>query len=129
MDLLIDLIIFVVKQMTKDRPPRISPPGFQEIERQKAATEQRIREIQQAVAQQQSRTKPAKPKRKVPRAAAPAAGSLTQPPAKWTTPAPAPKVPPVVASSRARAPISGLRIPLIMGEILAPPVALREQEF
>lgn len=130
MDLLIDLIIYAIKQLAKDRPPRVTPPGYAEIERQKAATEQRIREIREAVAQQQSRTKPAKPKRPVARAAAPAKGSLTQPPAKWTTPVPAPKVPPAVVASRTgRAPIAGLRIPLILGEILAPPVALREPEF
>jgi len=129
MDLLIDLIIFIAKQLNKDRPPRIMPPGFQEIEQQKAATEQRIRELQAAMAQQQVRTKPAKPKRGEARAAAPAKQSVTQPPAKWTTPGLSIEVPPVVASSRGRAPISGLRVPLILGEVLAPPVALREPEM
>src|SRR5882724_3744422 len=131
MDLLIDLIIYAVKQMTKDRPPRITPASFQEIEQQKAATEQRIREMQAAVARQQSRTKPARTNRGPARGAAAAkapavAPSLTQVPDTWTKTAPTLDVPTVVRRAPGRAPLPALRIPIILGEILAPPLALRD---
>ena len=49
MDILIDLIIWLIKNTTKARSPaapRITPPNQQEIDRQKAEVEKRIREMQ-----------------------------------------------------------------------------------
>jgi hypothetical protein len=133
MDVLIDLIIYVIRQMTKDKPSRITPAGFEAIERQKAATEQRIAEMQAAVARQQGRTKPLVKRGPARGAAVPAAvsatPSLSQTPDIWTTPAPGIKAPSVVMSSRGRAPLKGLRIPIILGEVLGPPIALREREM
>jgi hypothetical protein len=133
MDILIDLIIYAVKQMTKDRPPRITPASFQQIEQQKAATEQRIREMQTAIANQQGRAKPARSNRGPSRAAAtvraPApARSVSQAPDTRARTAPASSVP-VVTHVHSQTPRRDFRIPLIFGEILAPPLALRDTEF
>src|SRR5579885_1177564 len=132
MDLLVDLIIYIVKQMTKDKPPSIKPPSFDEVERQKAATERRIREMQAAMAAQQARTKAVKVKRGPSRGAAVAAPAkatrtLSQTPDAWTTSIPDVKSPTAVTSAQGRAPIRELRIPFILGEVLSPPLALREE--
>jgi len=137
MDLLIEIIFKIIKEATQDKPRAVTPRTFQEIEQQKAATEQRIREMQAAMAKQQARTKPAKAKRGPARGAAvaataapaKAAPTLSQTPDIWTTPAPQLKAAPLVSSSRGRAPLRELRIPFILGEVLAPPLALRESGF
>jgi hypothetical protein len=134
MDLLIDLIIYIAKQLNKDKPRQITPQGYQAIEQQKLAVEQRIREMQAAMTQQQARVKPPRGKRRPPRGApvAPpvqAVRTLTQTPDAYTTSAPVLEAPTAVTSSQRRAPLRELRIPFILGEVLAPPLALREPEF
>jgi hypothetical protein len=134
MDLLIDLIIYLIKQLNKDKPRPITPQSYQAIEQQKLAVEQRIREMQAAMAQQQGRVKPVKAKRGPSRGApvaapAKAVRTLTQTPDAYTTPPPDVKSPSAVISRQGRAPLGELRVPLILGEILAPPLALREPEF
>ncbi len=130
MEILIRIIIEIVKAMTKENPSakRITPEGWEAIEQQKRATEQRIREMQAAIAQQQARAKP-KPKGGPGRGAAvarqaKAVPTLTQTPDAYTTPTPAPKSPTVSSVDR-RAPIRELRVPFILGEIIGPPLALR----
>ena len=54
MDLLIEIIFRIIREATQDKPRAVTPRTFQEIERQKAATEQRIREMQTAMAKQQA---------------------------------------------------------------------------
>jgi hypothetical protein len=134
MDLLIDLIIYIIKQLNKDKPRPITRQNFEAIEAQKAAVEQRIREMQASMAKQQARVKPQRARRGPSRGApvappAKAVRTLTQTPDAYTMPTPDIKSPSVVTSRVGRAPLKELRIPFILGEILAPPLALREPEF
>jgi len=135
MNLLVELIVAAIREMSKGKPAkRITAPGWNEIEQQRLATEQRIREMQAAIAEQKARARPKK-KRGPGRGAAvaqevKAVPTLSQTPDAYTTPMPAPKSPTAVTSgSRGSAPMRGLRLPFILGEILGPPVALREPEF
>ena len=131
MDILIDLIIFLIKQATKPRPPGMVPPRLQSPQPPTALAEQ-IRAMQKTIASQQARTRP--------RGARQAAG---RGPVSWSQPGVTAAVPPV--SQRPVPPITrdpvaprprpspktqipGLRLPFLLGEILAPPVALREEE-
>ena len=128
MDILIDIIIYLVKQFAKTNQPQIRPPTPQELAAQQAAMKQRLEAMQKAMATQQARTKPVAKPRATAKQAAPAKASLSQPPPAWTAAPPSTaSVPPV--ASPAKAPLPGLKIPLILGEILAPPLALREPEM
>src|SRR3954466_853569 len=114
MEVLIRLIIAIVKEMTKDQPKKIKPAGWSEIEQQRLATEQRIREMQAAIAEQRARAKPTR-KRGPSRGAAvaqqvKAVPTLTQTPDAYTTPIPAAKAPAEMSSgTRGRAPLRELR--------------------
>ena len=135
MDILIDLIIYLIKQASKPREPRIAPPTPREQERQRAVLAQRAQSLQKALAAQQARTRPgpAAPARqrmttaRVAPSTRPVATRLESD-ARPAAVVPAPTGS-IVASARGRAPLPGLKIPLLLGEILAPPVALREMEF
>jgi len=133
MELLIRLIIEIVEALAKDKPKKATSQSWEAIEQQRLATEQRIREMQAAIAQQKARAKPVR-KRGPSRGAAvapqaKAVPTLTQTPDAYTTPLSQTAAPSTVASKQGRAPLRELRIPFILGEILAPPVALREPEF
>ena len=131
---LLQFIIEVIAAASKEKPgKKITPAGWDQIQQQRLATEQRIREMQAAIAQQRARAKPVK-KRGPGRGAAvapqaKAVPTLTQTPDAYTTPMPAAKSPAAVGTGRGRAPLRELRVPIILGEILGPPVALREPEF
>ena len=129
---LIQLIVEIIAAASKEQPKKAKPQSWQAIEQQRLATEQRIREMQAAIAQQKARTKPAR-KRGPSRGAAvapqaKAVPTRTQTPDVYTTPTPRTTAP-SVASAQGRAPLRELRVPFILGEILAPPLALREPEF
>jgi hypothetical protein len=132
MDVLIDLIIYLIKQATKSRESRIAPPSQQELQRRKAAAGQQVAALRKTVATQQARTRPtARPR-----------GQFD--PASWTQPAVRPAIVPPVPSRvvpaitpgpdpvqpvrRSSQRLAGLKLPFLMGELLAPPVALREQD-
>jgi hypothetical protein len=134
MEILARIIIAIIKEMAKDKPSKkITPVGWEAVEQQKLATEQKIREMQAAIAKQQARTKPVRnrgPSRGAavaPRAKA--VPTLTQTPDAYTAPISTSGAPLAVSDMRGRAPLRELRVPFILGEILAPPVALREPEF
>ena len=129
MDILIDLIIYLIKQAAKSsggstvRPvqaPRpVAPPAAQ------------VQAMQRTLAAQQARTRAA-PKRgtKGPtswaqpgvRAVVP---PVKQPPVPVITPAEAVVVPPRPAPSG----IPGLKLPFLLGEVLSQPVSLRDEEY
>jgi hypothetical protein len=128
MDILVDLIIYLVRKFAESKPSQVRPPTPQELAAHQAAMKQRLEAMQKALAAQQARTQLRRKPKAVAKQAAPAKVSLSQPPAQWTTaPAPAASVPPVQTVGKPASPLPGLKIPLILGEILAPPVALREE--
>ena len=127
MDILIDIIVYLIKQFAGSNQPQVRPPTPQELAAHQAAMKQRLEAMQKTVAVQQARTKPKAKPSATARQAAPAKASLSQPAAAWTAPAPRPATaPPAVTAQKARAPLPGLKLPLILGEILDPPLALRE---
>ena len=130
---LIQLIAEIIAGLSKEQPKKAKPQSWEAIEQQRLATEQRIREMQAAIAQQKARAKPTR-KRGPSRGAAvapqaKAVPTLTQTPDAYTTPLSPTAAPSTVASRQGRAPLRELRVPFILGEILAPPLALREPEF
>ena len=130
MDLLINLIIEIIEGLTKGTPKKAKPQSGEAVEQQRLATEQRIREMQAAIAQQKARAKPTRkrgPSRGAP--IAPQAKAVPQAPDAYTAPLSQTAAPSTIASKQGRAPLRELRIPFILGEILAPPLALREPEF
>ena len=130
MDILIDIIIYLIKQFAKPNQPQVRPPTPQELAAQQAAMKQRMEAMQHAMAAQRARTKTKPKPRATAKQAAPAKASLSQPPPAWTVPAPPlASVPPISAPRKAQAPLPGLKVPLILGELLAPPLALRELEM
>ena len=133
MDLIVDILVYLFKQLAKSAEPKVRPPTPQEVAAQQAAMRQRLEAMQQALAAQQARTQPKPPARRaagMAKQTAPARASLSQSPRNGTTPMPsAATLAPLESSPRKRpAPPPGLRMPLILGEILAPPLALREPE-
>jgi len=133
MEILIRIIIAIIEGLARDKPGKATPRNWQAIEQQKLATEQRIREMQAAIEQQRAKAKPTR-KRGPSRGAAvapqaKAVSTLTQTPDAYTIPMPALNVPATSNPARGRAPLRELRVPFILGEILAPPLALREPEY
>lgn len=140
MDILIDLIIWIIKAAAdrsgKAKPPPVTP---QEIERQRALAAQLQALQRQAVAR--PRAKPAAIRPAQRKSSKPINWGVPTPP-RWVAPDAA--KPAVVAQSSVSTPVSptpvrrpappapsrvALRVPLLMGEILGPPLALREDEF
>jgi hypothetical protein len=125
MDLLVDIIVQIVKALTKPQQqlPTLTP---QQAAVQQTAMQQRLAAMQKAMAAQQARVQPRKagrpPSGAKPVAPPPVPPPRTRPLAATATPVAA------IAPRRANAP-SGLLVPLILGEILAPPLALREPEL
>jgi hypothetical protein len=128
MDILIDLIVFLIKQATKPSAPRPLPPTRQQAQRQQSMLAQQIQAMQRSMAVQQrmpaaGRRKPAAP----PAGPARVPASFVPEPVR-TVSASAPAVvvrPTVPQSSRA----AGLRVPFLLGELLSAPVAFRDWEF
>ena len=128
MDILIDLIIYLIKQASKPRTPAVVPLSPQEKQRRKTTVAKTVQTMQRTVAVQQSRTRPAvKP---------PGTG-----PASWAQPGVRAVVQPVIRTvvspiadaqlSRPKQPatrIPGLKLPFLLGEILGPPVAFRDSD-
>ena len=158
MDILIDLIEWIIKQAVKQRQAqqsRTSPPTAQEIDRQKAEVEKRIRDMQTALALQTRRVAPAaqtqraslaqranpvqranpgqrakqlQPDRRVVRQLAPSIAPKPALEPRWLAPLGSIGAP-AIERTPTPLPRQGLIIPLLLGEILAPPLSLRDAEF
>jgi hypothetical protein len=139
MDILIDLILWIIKaaadRSSKAKPPPITP---QEVERQRALATQLQALQKQAIASARPGPAPVRPGQK--KSGKPINWGVPTPP-RWVAPPPKPAVaaqPAVVGRATpapARRPVPPaaarvpLRVPVLLGEILVPPVALREGEF
>ncbi|HEY2588820.1 MAG TPA: hypothetical protein VGI81_23965 [Tepidisphaeraceae bacterium] len=137
MDLLIDLIIYLIKQATKASETRAPGPSGQRPVQPPPLSARQVQAMQRTLAVQAQRTRPAA-------AAAPSrARGVARGPATWAQPAVRAAVPPVnqppvpritaepAAPRRPQPPtraIPGLKLPFLLGEVLAPPVGLREEE-
>jgi hypothetical protein len=134
MDLLIDLIIMLIKQATKASENRAPGAGKRHLAQPPPLVAQRVLAMQRTLAAQAARTRPA---------AAPKARGVTRGPASWSQPAvraavppvnqpPVPLIKPEPTAPRRPAPaaraIPGLKLPFLLGEVLALPVALREEQ-
>lgn len=140
MDILIDLILWIIKAAA-DRSGKAKPPPItqQEIERQRALAAQLQALQQQAVAS--PRAKPAAIRPVQRKSTKPISWGVPTPPRRVAPAAQRPVVavqarvvaPAIPAPARRPAPPAParvpLRVPLLMGEILGPPLALREDEF
>jgi hypothetical protein len=135
MDILIDLIIYLIKQATKPpagSAPQRLPPTPQEVQRQQATLAQQVQAMQRTIAARQAPKRPG----------AGRSGRAVQlpPPARVTTsfaPAPVRAAAPPQAVQRVvyqQIPhqilrpksLADLRSLLLMGEMLSAPVALRD---
>ena len=132
MDLLIDLIIALIKAATKEsKPPRLPPVPFDEEQRRALSAQMQALQQQAIATQRHGPARPIavpsaaarKPQRRTPKPPALPARAVA------TTAAPVPAPPRTAQPTRAAAARAPLRVPLIMGEILGPPLALREPEF
>jgi hypothetical protein len=141
MDILIDLILWIIKaaadHSNKAKPPPITP---QEIERQRALAAQLQALQQQALTSTRAKPVAVRPGQR--KSTKPVNWGVPTPP-RWVAPS-VPKKPAVATRSRvveSVTPAPALRpappvparvavwVPLLMGEILGPPLALREPEF
>ena len=135
MDILIDLIIYLIRQFSQPNRPqqRVAPPSAQDIARQKAEVERRIREMQNALAQQTSKAAAAPlPPRLVQRAVK--KSSEPAPVAHISAPLSTQQVAETVVPERrsmvlAPLPRQGLIIPILLNEVLSLPRSLQEMEF
>jgi len=137
MDVLIDLIIYVIRQLSKQSSPQ--GPSAQrtsaDIERQKAEVERRIREMQSALAQQKGKAAPlpAPTPRKAKRVAKKTASAEAVPTLARAVETRAVETPVVTAPSRSISIASTQRrkwiVPILIGEVLGPPLALRESQI
>jgi hypothetical protein len=132
---LIDLIILIIKQFSKPSASqqRVAPPSAQDIARQKAEVERRIREMQAALSQHKGKaaTAPLPQRRAKPTVKA---QPESAPVAHISAPLSTSQVAETVVPERratvlAPLPRQGIVIPFLLGEVLAPPLALRETEF
>ena len=123
MDLLIDLIIMLIKQATKPRQPTVVPTPQMERQRQ-AALAQQVQTMQRTMAAQQARTR-AKP----PGAPRAAAVRSAPPVVQRNLSAIGDDLPAPRRASAAATRIPGLKIPFLLGEVLAKPVALQDEEM
>jgi hypothetical protein len=130
MDILIDLIIYLIKQASRPRQGPAAPSSQQKS----AAHAQRLAAMNEAVSIQQKRTQP-RQTGKAPVRPPP----LVRPPASWTQPGvqgvtPPVKQPPVPVIARDSIPpvrrrstrIPAMQLPFLLGEVLDPPLALRD---
>lgn len=127
MDILIDLIIYLIKQAAKSSGgPTVRPAQAQ---RPAAAPAAQVQSMQRTLAAQQARTRPAPKQRgRGPaswaqpgvRAAVP---PVKQPPVPAITPSDAQVVPPRPAPAG----IPGLKLPFLLGEVLSQPVSFRDE--
>ena len=134
MDILIDLIIYLIKQAGKSGDARRGVPPPLPAQRVAQPLPPQAQSMQRALAAQAARTRPATAR----------AGATRGAPASWAQPAVRAAAPPVnqppvatitpdagsprrpAASSRA---IPGLKLPFLLGEVLSRPVALRDEGF
>jgi len=134
MELLIRLIIYLIEQAGKPKE-EIGSSKAQQLARQKALQAQRAEQVRRALEAQQARARPvaARPKAGAKQVQPRMPTAWSQPAAQWSAPVVAPvtkgvaAVVPADASKKPARP--GWQIPLLMGEILGPPAALREPEF
>jgi hypothetical protein len=124
MDILIDNILQAVQQLGREKPGMGLTP--QQAARQRAMQE-RLAAMHRAAITNQARVQP---KRAVPapvaaKPAAPVRPAIAQQPLRRVAPAPAPEG--TLVATRPAA--SRFLVPLIIGEVLAPPLALREPEL
>lgn len=140
MDILIDLIIWIIRTAANSSEARKRAPSTPQEADRRRALEAQLRALGQPARAPAPNSRTLGPTRKQP--AKPTNWGVPTPP-RWVSPAAGTKVatgvitraadkrtaPPArQALSAPRAPVP-LRIPLILGEILDPPVALREPEF
>ena len=131
MDILIDLIIYLIKQANKPRQGASAPSKKQKSD----VHAQRLAAMNKAISVQQKRTQPVQtgkaPVRPPP---------LVRPPASWTQPGVQAVVPPVKQPAvpvitrdsippvpRRSTRIPALQLPFLLGEVLDPPLALRDE--
>ena len=128
---LFEIILLIVRALSKPKEPQLPSLTPQQAAAQKAAMQQRLAAMQRAMAEQQARVQPKKNVARRPAAAKPA--SITRPPpVPQTTSTTSVSSAPVIATAsapRRTAGASGLLVPLVLGEILAPPLALRQPEL
>jgi hypothetical protein len=124
MDILIDLIIYLIKQATKSGGAKAAPLTQQQAARQRAALARQIQAMQQgqparkgAAKSSSARSPVVRPPALPPAAAQGTPMSQIQPAARVTR----------VTSRKAAMP--SMRLPFILGEVLSAPVALRETEI
>jgi hypothetical protein len=130
MDILVDIIVLIIKGLSKPKQPQVPALTPQQAAAQQAAMQQRLQAMQKVMADQQARTRPKQPVRRpiAGKPAAPLRPSLVQQSVSTTAASSRPTVASAKTPSQTRASASGMLVPLILGEILAPPLALREQE-
>ena len=127
MDVLIDLIIFLIKQASKAGEKRAPATTKRPLATAQVAAQQ-IQAMQKTMAVQAARTRPA------PKQASRGPASWAQPGVRSAVaPVNQPPVPPIGpdpdAISRPKPPsrsIPGLKLPFLLGEVLSAPVAFRE---
>jgi len=127
MDVLIDLIVFLIKQASKASEKR-APVTVKRPVPTSQAPAQQIQAMQKAMAVQAARTRPA------PTQASRGPASWAQPGVRSAVaPVNQPPVPPIGpdpdAISRPKPPptsIPGLKLPFLLGEVLSSPAAFRE---
>jgi hypothetical protein len=130
MDVLIDLIVYLIKQATQSRQAKAPPLTPQAAARQRAALQQQIMAMQQGLSVRKAtakapagRAKSARPPALPKTPASSVTAVLAQPP-QSTVAAARPAVDRPKTTS-----LGDMRFPLVLGEILSAPVALREPEF
>jgi hypothetical protein len=130
MDILVDIIVYLLRKFATANPPPVRPPSPQELAAHQAVMKQRLETMQKAMTAREARTQPRSGPRAVAKRAAPARASISQPSVKRASPAPPlSSVPPVQQPAKSPAYLPGWKAPLILGEILAPPLALRDPEI
>ena len=132
MDVLIDLIIYLIKQAAAGEKRSAGPKGGRPGQPPRMTPAQQLQTMQRTLAAQAARTRPAP----TPRGAA-----ATRGPRSWAQPAVRAAVPPVnqpavpMITPDAAAPrrpvtparaIPGLKLPFLLGEVLSQPVSMRE---
>jgi hypothetical protein len=125
MDVLIDLIIYLIKAAAKSREASVPRPL---VQRQVSPTAQQIQAIQQTLAAQQARTKPAPGRARGPASwAQPGVRAAVPPVRQPPVPAITPSAAAIVPAPRPSAGIPGLKLPFLLGEVLSEPVSLRPE--
>ena len=125
-----EIILLIVRALSKPKEPQLPSLTPQQAAAQQAAMQQRLAAMQRAMAEQQARVQPKKKPATRPAAAKPASTTRPGPVPQPTSRTSVPSTTAIATASAPRrtAAASGLLVPLVLGEILAPPLALRQPE-